>query len=261
MPDSSWAQSILQTRIDRISTQWSVVGDVSHFTLRYAPAIRRYIESIVGKAGEADDILQDFLLRVVRTGFVRASADRGRFRNYLKAALRNAVRSHLRDRKKQLDRAKLAADPRAQDVADIADSPEEADDEWTQQWRECLLERSWQALEHYQREHPTSLYYSVLTLAVKHQSETSAQLAVRMSHALGRSVSAESSRKQLSRARQRFAELLVAEVIETLDHATPEDVEQELLDIGLMAYVRDHLPEEGVVSLLPRKTPGPTSKR
>lgn len=260
MTEPAWAQSILQSRIDRISTQWSIVGDVAHFTLRYAPAIRRYIESIVGNSAEADDILQDFLLRIVRTGFVRASADRGRFRNYLKAALRNAVRSHVRDRRRRLDRAELVSDPHAPEVAEMVESPEAADEAWTVQWRECLLERTWQALEDFQREQPASHYYTVLTLAVKHQTESSAQLAIRLSHAVGRSISAEAFRKQLSRARRVFAELLVAEVIETLDQATPEDVEQELLDVGLMSYVRGHLPEEGVVALLPRDTPAEVAR-
>jgi hypothetical protein len=51
-------------------------------------------------------------------------------------------------------------------------------------------------------------------------------------------------RKQLSRARPFFADLLRQEVAQTLDDATPEMVEEELIETGLMPYLRDLLRDE-----------------
>ena len=50
-------------------------------------------------------------------------------------------------------------------------------------------------------------------------------------------------RKQLSRARRHFAQMLVNEIRQTLEHREAEDVLEELRDLGLMEFVRDFLPE------------------
>jgi hypothetical protein len=52
-------------------------------------------------------------------------------------------------------------------------------------------------------------------------------------------------RKQLSRARRLFTELLVVEVARTLGQPTPEQVKQELIDVGLWRYIQDYLPTRG----------------
>ena len=54
----------------------------------------------------------------------------------------------------------------------------------------------------------------------------------------------EAFRKQVSRARRLFAELLVAETARTLDNPTPLAVEEELIDIGVMKYVKAFLPAD-----------------
>ena len=61
--------------------------------------------------------------------------------------------------------------------------------------------------------------------------------------ATGQPLSAEAFRKQLSRARHRFAELLINEVSRTIADVTPELLAEELHDLGLMKYVRTMLPD------------------
>ena len=78
----------------------------------------------------------------------------------------------------------------------------------------------------------------MLRASIDHRGETSAQLAMRVSSAIGRFVSPEAFRKQLSRARRMFARLLVREVVQTLKDPTPEDIEAELGEIGLRDFVR-----------------------
>jgi hypothetical protein len=58
------------------------------------------------------------------------------------------------------------------------------------------------------------------------------QLAAR----LGKPVSATSMRQTLHRARDRFAELLLDEVVQTLGRSAEEDLEQELIELNLLTY-------------------------
>jgi hypothetical protein len=84
----------------------------------------------------------------------------------------------------------------------------------------------------------------VLRLVLDHPEDDSEALAARISDSLGHPVRADAFRKQLSRARRVFARLLVIEVTRTLDYATPEKVEEELTELGLMRYVRRFLPPD-----------------
>ena len=56
---------------------------------------------------------------------------------------------------------------------------------------------------------------------------------------LGKPVSAEYVRQLLHRARKLFADLLLKEVAQSLEHPTLEAVKQELTDLGLATFFRD----------------------
>jgi hypothetical protein len=49
--------------LEHISTHWSVVGDPLKFVLRYAPAVGRYVGALLRNAHDAEDVVQDFLLK------------------------------------------------------------------------------------------------------------------------------------------------------------------------------------------------------
>ena len=223
--------------LDEISTCWPTVNNPLQFVMRYAPAIRRYLTAIMKSSDAAEEVSQDFLVKVLERGFQSESVNRGRFRDYLKAAVRYTALSALRRRApenadaEQL--ANLAADP-------IAES--EADAEWIAQWRECLLQRVWQGLELHERKNPESRYYSVLRLVAQQPEATDQVLAEQLSQTLGRPYRADAFRQQKGRARRQFAELILAELKQSLREPTREAIEAELLDIDLMKYVRDYLP-------------------
>ena len=69
----------------------------------------------------------------------------------------------------------------------------------------------------------------------------SQQQAERLSDVLGRPVRADAYRKHLSRARERFATRLLAEIRKTLQFPTRDAIEEELADLELGAYVADYL--------------------
>ena len=78
-------------------------------------------------------------------------------------------------------------------------------------------------------------------LRADHPDDDSEQQAARLSQATGKTFRADAARQQLRRARARFAELLLEEIARTLDQPTPERVQEELIELGLMDYVRDFL--------------------
>jgi RNA polymerase sigma-70 factor (ECF subfamily) len=208
--------------------------------MRYGPAIQRYLSALIKNPHDVEEVLQDFLLRGLQRGFVRTESLRGRFRDYLKTAVRNAALTHYRRRSPtphgDLSALQLPAPP--------DETPIAADEEWASQWRQCVLSRAWQALDQHERTAPGNLFYTVLKLSGEHPDEDSKALAARVSARTGKPIRPDAFRKQLSRARRHFAELLVAEVGQTLEEPTPELVEEELIEIGLMEYVRDFLPPD-----------------
>ncbi len=60
------------------------------------------------------------------------------------------------------------------------------------------------------------------------------QLATR----LGKSFTAAGVRQILHRAREKFAQLLLDEVTESLENPTPEQLEQELVELSLLDFCR-----------------------
>jgi Sigma-70 region 2 len=205
--------------------------------LRYAPAVRSYLGALIRNQHDADEVAQEFLLRMVEQPLRPAQVRRGRFRDYLKATLRNAAVDHFRRQPpspvgaRQLERLTAAT------------GAADAEEEWRQQWRACLLERAWEGLQLRERESPGNLGYTILRLAVAHPQENSQLLADRLAARLGRPLSADAFRKQLSRARGHFARLLVDEVKQTLSRPSRELIVEELSDLGLLVYVRAFLPK------------------
>src|SRR5262249_48902478 len=115
------------------------INNPQHFMLRYAVAVHEYLAVLLPPPYDAEDAFQKFCLRMVQTGFARASADRGRFRDYLKKAVRNFAWNYRRDH------AALAG---AVDVAQIADDTVPGSDaHWLADWQRTLLNRAWRGLE------------------------------------------------------------------------------------------------------------------
>ena len=69
-----------------------------------------------------------------------------------------------------------------------------------------------------------------------------------MGRETGKPWRADSGRQQLRRARLKFAELLVEELSASIPQATPEAVEEELVELGLIGFVRPFLPEDWLKS-------------
>lgn len=233
----------LQARLSRISTQWTVVFNAhgggidaaqaaqARLMQRYSGAAYRYLLGATRDADVAEELAQEFALRFVRGSFRNAAPERGRFRDYLKAALSNLVNDH--------HRAKQAWPKQMAEDAPEPAAPGEsvgAEPDFLQSWREELLERTWNALAAVQ-----PAYRAALQLRIENPDMPSAEMAERLTEQLGKPFSAALVRKSLQRAHTRFAELLLDEVAASLEDPTPEELRAELEEVDLLKYCRTAL--------------------
>jgi hypothetical protein len=202
-----------------ISACWPGIKDPGQFVLRFASAIRQYLTALLADSVAAEAATQHFLHKCVRH-VAPVAPSCGRYRDYLQNAVREAA-------------VGLARSPSDQTLGDRA---------WLGGWRACLLERAWLGLDTYQRDTRGNVSCTVLRVAADYPDEDPTMLAGRVNKLAGRRLRAEAFRKQLGRARRIFAELLVGEVVQTLDKPSPQGVEAELAAVGLLPELRDSLP-------------------
>ena len=217
--------------LDQITTRWSQICDPLRFVMRYSQAIRAYLAAIFRNEDAAEEACQEFLAKFLERGLDSAVPDRGRFRDYLKISVRNTALAILR-RKHE-----TPVDPSQLEAL----ATDTADDAWTLEWQRVVLDKAWRLLEVHERSAPQGLHFTVLKLAVDFPQETSDQLALRASEQAKREINAAAFRKQLSRARQHFAQLIVDEVSQTLASDVRRDLGEELAELGLLPYVKGHL--------------------
>ena len=238
-------------RLERIETQWSLLrlahadsvtaaGEARNaLVLRYCDAIRRFVGSVLQNDPDADDLTQDIVVRMLGGDFAGADPERGRFRSLLKLAVRNMIRNDWKRRQRQ-----APADWDLDRLSDQGASQDRWHTQWTEAWRTAVLDRTWSALEALERDHPGSSSWTILRQRAEHPEDDSAQLAARVSKAIGRTMNSAALRQQLRRARIKFAQLLLEETARGLDQATPDEVQKELGELGLMEFVRDFLPHD-----------------
>jgi DNA-directed RNA polymerase specialized sigma24 family protein len=196
---------------------------------RYGGATYRYLMGAVRDPEAAVELTQEFAVRFLRGDFRRADPGKGRFRDYLKTALINMATDHRRavaQRPKQLNR-----DTPAPEVEMVDD-----DAMFIASWRAELLDRTWDSLA---SASPTG--HAVLMLHVAEPDLQSPQMAQRLQLQTGRPMNADSVRKALQRAHEKFAELLIEEVARSLNEPTHEDIEAELNSLDLLRYCRSAL--------------------
>lgn len=218
--------------LEQISTRWSLIIDPVQFVLRYAPAMKRYLGALVKDGHDAEDVAQSFLARMMDRPVSPERFEGRRFRDFLKASLRNAAVTHFRSQ------GRLPKGVANLNHIPAPDTDSAADRAWLAEWRNCVLQRAWEGLEQHKRD-----AYVVLRLAADFPNEASATLAERAAALVGHPLRVDAFRKQLSRARRRFARCVIDAVRQTLERPTAAEVIEELSELGLMEYVRDFLPE------------------
>lgn len=239
--------------LGKIQTQWSLVrrahenafsmntANVARnaLVLRYAGSIHRFVQIVVRDPELAEELAQDAIVRLLKGDFAGADPHRGRFRDLLKTAIRNMAKTHWAESNR---RSSVDFDLSLLE-SDAEDNVARLDDAWTGEWRDQLLEIAWRKLQE-QDLKSGAIAYTVLQLRAQYPEDKSEQLAERLSATTGREYKADNTRQLLRRSRVRFAEILVAEIAEGLEDASPQKLHDELLALGLYASVKDVLPTE-----------------
>jgi RNA polymerase sigma factor (sigma-70 family) len=199
---------------------------------RYHDAVERYLRLKLRDQNLADEVFQEFWTKLLTHKLAGADNSKGRFRDYLRTVLHRLIIDHFRSRK-------LAALP----PGDLLD-PSANDADYDRVWREAVIKRVWSRLETYEASTPKNRYASVLHLRVGNPDASIDEIAHQLSEQTGTRVSPEAFRKTLQRARGKFLELLVQELRETVHPATPEDIEDEIYDLGLGNLYRRYANQE-----------------
>ena len=208
--------------LEQISTVWGTVEDANRASPeaqrqlldRYGSAVRRYLLGALRNAEAADDLFQEFFLRLVRGDLSNANPERGRFRYFVKGVLFNLIADYHRRRGRTI--------PLTADVADRVDpeAQSNADMEFQRGWREQLLARAWSDLEKMERS-TGQPFHTVLRLRADQPDLGSGQLAEILSAKLERPSNSAWVRQTLHRAREKFVELLLDGVAQTLEQPVP----------------------------------------
>jgi RNA polymerase sigma-70 factor (ECF subfamily) len=236
----------LASRLSRIDTIWTLLRDAhagsesaerpAQLALiqRYQNAVYRYLLGAVRNPDVADDLFQEFAVRCLKGAFGRADPQRGRFRDYLKTTLIHLVSDYRQRQARQMRPLDTGLEP-----AGFAETPDEADLQFLAGWRDTVLEHAWTALSAAEQQGGPP-YYSVLKFRAEHPEAASADMACRLSEQLHppQPFTDTGIRKTLQRARAQFADLVVSEVEQSLSQPTLDELEQELIDLGLLDYCR-----------------------
>jgi RNA polymerase sigma-70 factor (ECF subfamily) len=204
--------------------------------LRYYGAVYRYLLGMLRDPAAAEELSQEFAVRLLRGDFKHFDPQRGRFRDYVKVALRHLVMDYWRLKRQRKEKEPQPLQ-RGQAESLVVEKDIDFDKAFAEKWKEELLARTWEALQKNQEESGQP-YYTVLRCKTAQPNLHATELAQQVSGQLGRPITAEAMRQLLHRARRRFAELLVEEVERTLDTTEPGQVAEELIDLGLMCYCR-----------------------
>jgi RNA polymerase sigma-70 factor (ECF subfamily) len=235
-------------RLSHISTLWTLIRQAHHgpadalsaaqrlLLERYGGAVHRYLLGALRDPDAADELFQEFSLRFLRGDFHRADPQRGRFRDLVKTALFHLIVDSQRRRQTRPH----ALTPQTPEPAVWSPDVPEADQAFLNDWREELLDRTWLALADLERRSGQPSY-TVLRLRTDQPMLSSAELAEQLGARLGKRFTVDGARQALHRAREKFADLLLAEVTQSLEGPSQEELESELTDLGLLTYCRSAL--------------------
>ncbi|MBI2805263.1 MAG: sigma-70 family RNA polymerase sigma factor [Planctomycetes bacterium] len=218
--------------VDRLSQIVTQKNPPHQEVERYFHAVRRYLRGMFHEEDIVDEMLQEFSIRFARGDFHRQSTRSGQFRFYLKTCLRNMVHDYWRTRRKN-DARRAGMTP--EEMANVRSR--EAEVSFDANWRDELLARAWKALDQDQNQtgHP---HHDVLLVRAAQPEARSRDLVEPLAEKLGKPLTVANVRQLVHRARVRFAELLLEEVVTAMNKPNPDEIEAELIDLNLLEYCR-----------------------
>ena len=257
--DPEWRAGLMSTeqpesRLSRLATLWTVVGQANQgegteqdsaqrrMLDYYGNAIRRYLRGALRDEDAADEVFQEFAYRFLHGDLKGADQARGRFRDYVKSVLFHLIADHCRKKK----RLPVSMPEGARNRSRKRSCGTRNASSWKAGATSCSPgTRS--ALEDHEKQ-TGQPYYSVLRFRADHADLSSTELAEQLSSRLGRPLTSAGIRQTLHRGRDKFADLLLDLVEQSLRFVGLDEVERELADLGLLEYCRPALERRQKVS-------------
>jgi RNA polymerase sigma factor (sigma-70 family) len=237
-------------KLSQLSTHWSILRaahqgspeqqiDARRQLLStYERAVRDYLRFRIHDSVDAEELFNEFTVRLFRGDLHATIPEKGRFRAYVKTVLHHLVIDYYRAKKRADRHMKLG---HIFEPAVEADHPIPEDDRaFIAVWRNNLLKKAGMALQDLEAVGGPPLA-EVFRLRVDHVDETDRQLAERLSTKLNRAVAPGTFRRWLHVARSRFADALVNAIAATLDPPTFDAIADELVELGLLESCRSAL--------------------
>jgi len=235
--------SLLQDRLSAIVTRWTLLRNAhgespkearvaqERLLQRYGGAIRRYLLGCTRNPDQADELYQEFAIKFIQGGLQGADPDKGRFRHYLKGVLFHLLADQHQKKKRQ----PLGWHSELPEPADGSSSTPEAEAAFQAEWRAELLANAWTKLEA-EEEASGQPWFTVLSYRRDHPDDHSEAMAQALSEKLGKPMTAAAVRQSLHRARERFADVLLDQVVHSLAEPSVEALHEELVDLKLVQY-------------------------
>jgi RNA polymerase sigma-70 factor (ECF subfamily) len=238
--------------LSQFSTIWADVRDAhdsdpvlaraaqERLLRRYESAVRRYLRAAVRDADAADDLFQEFALRLARGDFGGVRSDRGRFRSFLKTVLYHLVVDWQRRGRRLAPSPSVLGLPEPEAAPDPERPAAEADAAYLAACKEDLFHQAWDGLRRAEARRGKPLY-AVLRRRTDQPELRSADMAEQLTAELGRPLTAGQVRKYLLEARDLLADELVIAAALSLETPTAELLADDLAELGLLDYCRDAL--------------------
>lgn len=237
----------LASRLSQIVTQWTLLREAhggaegaaraaqARLLEHYGGAVRRYLLGCVRQPELADELFQEFAVRLLQGGLKGASPEKGRFRHFIKGVLFHLLADHHQRQKRQ-------PLPGGSQMPDPADSCQldDPDAEFLANWRAELLAKAWTLMEA-EEKRTGQPWHAVLMYRRDHPDERSEAMAEKLSSQLGKLLTAAAVRQLLHRARERFADLLLDQVMHSLTQPSLDALYEELRELNLLHYCQPAL--------------------
>lgn len=235
-------------RLNEIPTNWSDVieargeGETARdaqdrLLRRYGPAILRYLIALTRDPETAGELFQIFARKFVEGKFRHADPARGKFRSYLKTTLVHLASAHRERASRQLHQS-LEDIPEIS--AELSSSPPDSDREFLHIWRSELLRSAFDELQDLEQT-KGQRYHTAIDLRLRHPDARSRELAEAFTLQTGESISETAFRRLIHLARREFEDRLLRIVQDTLDHPSLDELEEELIEVGLHSYCKPAL--------------------
>lgn len=235
--------SLIQDRLSVIVTRWTLLQQANgssretarqaqeRLLNRYGGAIRRYLLGCLRNTDHADELYQEFAIKFIKGDLHGADPEKGRFRHYLKGVLFHL----LADQHQKLKKQPIGFNSSIPEPADRSHTSADADAAFQAEWRAQLLAEVWSKLEDEEKSNGQP-WYTVLTYRRDHPDERSEAMASALSQIMGKPLTAAAVRQSLHRARERFADILLEQVLHSLSDPTVDALHAELVDLKLLQY-------------------------